>query len=71
MMKKYIVVLFLGSFLQADILFTENFDDDGVWPTGWTFDEYINPETGEVYTCLLYTSPSPRDRQKSRMPSSA
>ena len=27
------------------------------------------PET--VYPCLLYTSPSPRDRQKSRMPSSA
>ena len=25
----------------------------------------------EVNTCLLYTSPSPRDRQKSRMPSSA
>eukprot|EP01015_Nassula_variabilis_P027521 TRINITY_DN5654_c0_g1_i4.p1 TRINITY_DN5654_c0_g1~~TRINITY_DN5654_c0_g1_i4.p1 ORF type:complete len:375 (-),score=68.17 TRINITY_DN5654_c0_g1_i4:16-1140(-) len=25
----------------------------------------------EHYTCLLYTSPSPRDRQKSRMPSSA
>ena len=24
-----------------------------------------------VITCLLYTSPSPRDRQKSRMPSSA
>ena len=26
---------------------------------------------GVVVTCLLYTSPSPRDRQKSRMPSSA
>ena len=27
---------------------------------------------GEPYVaCLLYTSPSPRDRQKSRMPSSA
>ena len=27
---------------------------------------------GKVYKdCLLYTSPSPRDRQKSRMPSSA
>ena len=26
---------------------------------------------GFVYFCLLYTSPSPRDRQKSRMPSSA
>ena len=25
----------------------------------------------DEYTCLLYTSPSPRDRQKSRMPSSA
>ena len=24
-----------------------------------------------TFTCLLYTSPSPRDRQKSRMPSSA
>ena len=24
-----------------------------------------------AYICLLYTSPSPRDRQKSRMPSSA
>ena len=26
---------------------------------------------GQILTCLLYTSPSPRDRQKSRMPSSA
>ena len=25
----------------------------------------------ETGSCLLYTSPSPRDRQKSRMPSSA
>ena len=24
-----------------------------------------------AWSCLLYTSPSPRDRQKSRMPSSA
>ena len=27
--------------------------------------------TPQHQTCLLYTSPSPRDRQKSRMPSSA
>ena len=27
--------------------------------------------TGLHHICLLYTSPSPRDRQKSRMPSSA
>ena len=34
----------------------------------------INVGLGEKNTfadCLLYTSPSPRDRQKSRMPSSA
>ena len=29
------------------------------------------PAAVESSTCLLYTSPSPRDRQKSRMPSSA
>ena len=28
-------------------------------------------EFGLIISCLLYTSPSPRDRQKSRMPSSA
>ena len=28
-------------------------------------------DSGWVVSCLLYTSPSPRDRQKSRMPSSA
>ena len=28
-------------------------------------------DTYLVLICLLYTSPSPRDRQKSRMPSSA
>ena len=26
---------------------------------------------GEYYHCLLYTSPSPRDKRQSRMPSSA
>ena len=37
---------------------------DGYW--------YIKPSrAAPAQTCLLYTSPSPRDRQKSRMPSSA
>ena len=31
----------------------------------------INPHCKEVEDCLLYTSPSPRDRTRSRMPSSA
>ena len=34
-------------------------------------DNFPGPNTLVPNTCLLYTSPSPRDRQKSRMPSSA
>ena len=36
-------------------------------------DEHSNPQPQMVdrWTCLLYTSPSPRDRTRSRMPSSA
>ena len=35
-------------------------------------ESFIKGDTGEsLLACLLYTSPSPRDRQKSRMPSSA
>ena len=31
----------------------------------------ITPSSGEIKICLLYTSPSPRDVEESRMPSSA
>ena len=31
----------------------------------------IPPEQGQFMSCLLYTSPSPRDLSTSRMPSSA
>ena len=34
-------------------------------------DPYSANSAANQYYCLLYTSPSPRDRQKSRMPSSA
>ena len=37
--------------------------------TPWT--NLNTTTTVMLYFCLLYTSPSPRDRQKSRMPSSA
>ena len=33
--------------------------------------ELLVSSTPPLSGCLLYTSPSPRDRQKSRMPSSA
>ena len=32
---------------------------------------FVLSRSANAYGCLLYTSPSPRDRQKSRMPSSA
>ena len=42
----------------------------------YCLDTYVKPEILEGYCawyndCLLYTSPSPRDRTRSRMPSSA
>ena len=42
--------------------------DGAAWYTGQQSNVLgrVDPKT-----CLLYTSPSPRDRQKSRMPSSA
>ena len=33
--------------------------------------EVVTKSMVDANRCLLYTSPSPRDRQKSRMPSSA
>ena len=33
--------------------------------------DYYENYNSNIHSCLLYTSPSPRDRQKSRMPSSA
>ena len=35
------------------------------------YNNSVSPDVVYAYTCLLYTSPSPRDRSLSRMPSSA
>ena len=46
--------------------------DGGSWRTVFTlFDTPGSFTTAGSGTCLLYTSPSPRDRTRSRMPSSA
>ena len=61
---------------------TENFIESYHLPVchagtvGWSVDLEkmdcpASPPNFNYHTCLLYTSPSPRDRQKSRMPSSA
>ena len=61
----------------------DGFVDEPVWASIPAIDgmKTIQPDTLEdapyktdirfFYTCLLYTSPSPRDRTRSRMPSSA
>ena len=43
----------------------------GAMQTMQTKPLFIDQTGGISIACLLYTSPSPRDRQKSRMPSSA
>jgi len=48
--------------------------DDGTAATDFNEDEVerqISINAAAAYCCLLYTSPSPRDRTRSRMPSSA
>ena len=66
--------LFIPAFTQGN-----NFSGYGGVPffTAFTLSALPNAAAGDfaafgqALACLLYTSPSPRDRQKSRMPSSA
>ena len=63
--------------------FTQEIDDtghgDAFDPLTQTFfvatarglEQFVSSKNDQATPCLLYTSPSPRDRQKSRMPSSA
>ena len=44
--------------------------DGTLWP-GLLAGTWFAAEFACVYLCILYTSPSPRDRTRSRMPSSA
>ena len=41
------------------------------WVTPRRLPDWTRIQFADAGICLLYTSPSPRDRQKSRMPSSA
>ena len=45
-------------------------DDEQIESEAQSLD-FMSPTAGYSYICLLYTSPSPRDRTRSRMPSSA
>ena len=74
------VVLYLLQRMQAWLPFnpeklaniepSSSFNTASSFTTNTNWQSYV-PEVTMSYLCLLYTSPSPRDRQKSRMPSSA
>ena len=41
------------------------------WNATYSHFHATNPKQAYYISCLLYTSPSPRDKRQSRMPSSA
>ena len=56
-----LILVVVGAAIAAAMKFTPHHTTDNPFTTLYM----------HVVPCLLYTSPSPRDRQKSRMPSSA
>ena len=46
-------------------------EGDDTWEVMMDWEDSLMSASAAYICCLLYTSPSPRDRQKSRMPSSA
>ena len=77
--KRYLILHLLAGMPAALRIIAGKEDEDGSFVGGaamatmvtdpdWSLDRIDESKTS---TCLLYTSPSPRDRQKSRMPSSA
>ena len=67
----YLVLVFGFLYVPIAVLIAFSFNESKSRTvfTGFTFKWYQNLFHNDI--CLLYTSPSPRDRQKSRMPSSA
>ena len=62
----------ISSLKNVDIQFFHQYDDYLL--RGLNIEQKSLSEISNIVnynSCLLYTSPSPRDRQKSRMPSSA
>ena len=72
----YIIFLMLPIYWLINMSFkttTEIINTYSLWPREFTTENYVKIFTDSTWYmgCLLYTSPSPRDRTRSRMPSSA
>ena len=70
-MRNFFIVISLFNIFSGSILSASDFNYD----TGSALkSDLANNATitaMHLYSCLLYTSPSPRDKRQSRMPSSA
>ena len=54
-----------------ELVFSDEFNGREVNPDRWNTQLRWDGEFNGLWYCLLYTSPSPRDKRQSRMPSSA
>ena len=61
----------LGRIVQALLADADGRDGVQLYALSDAIESYRDAVIEQENGCLLYTSPSPRDRQKSRMPSSA
>ena len=64
----------LNQWIKGGMQTSQAPEGGGLWSTLVTYlhrREVTDRKREQDLRCLLYTSPSPRDRQKSRMPSSA
>ena len=73
MMNKLIIILITIIFvnLLTGCQTVKEKTDDIVQKENEKLSEFIGKSLSELKICLLYTSPSPRDAESSRMPSSA
>ena len=75
MIKYLFILLFLPSIVFAEIENARDLMEQGKFKEA--MEELMpaarsgNADAEELIGCLLYTSPSPRDKRQSRMPSSA
>ena len=66
-----VLKLFLSIIFIVNIS-TQFLNADARYMTEWTNPDGTKSKSpATFYSCLLYTSPSPRDKRQSRMPSSA
>ena len=70
-LNRFVILLLSTLTLIAGSAQAEEARDLPPWLTPSLAKKIVEIDMNSDQSCLLYTSPSPRDRQKSRMPSSA